>query len=84
MGGISVPSMPLTTIIWRDQIVKTAKVESKKILKAAKLRRVAGVQVRSGVKAGALEFQKQFYDQWGDRGDGRPGDPGGLGGRRQI
>jgi len=36
----------------RDQIMKTAKFESKKILKAAKTRRVAGVKVRSGVKAG--------------------------------
>ena len=34
--------------------MKKAKVESKKICKAAKLRRVAGVQVRSGVKAGRV------------------------------
>jgi hypothetical protein len=32
--------------------MKTAKVESKKSLKAAQPRRVAGVPVRSGVKAG--------------------------------
>jgi hypothetical protein len=32
--------------------MKTAKIEGKKIVKAAKPRRVAGVQVRSGVKAG--------------------------------
>ena len=34
--------------------MKNAKVESKKVLKAAKSRRVAGVQVRSGVKAGRV------------------------------
>ena len=32
--------------------MKTAKVGSKKIIKAAQPRRVAGVPVRSGVKAG--------------------------------
>ncbi len=32
--------------------MKNAKVASKKLRKAAKPRRVAGVQVRSGVKAG--------------------------------
>jgi hypothetical protein len=32
--------------------MKNASVESKKVLKAAKPRRVAGVPVRSGVKAG--------------------------------
>ena len=37
-----------------SETMKTAKVESKKIVKAAKPRRVAGVQVRSGVKAGDL------------------------------
>jgi hypothetical protein len=36
--------------------MKTAKVESKKTLKAAKTRRVAGVKVRSGVKAGIAGF----------------------------
>jgi hypothetical protein len=35
--------------------MKSAKFESKKIDKAAKPRRVAGVPVRSGVKAGACE-----------------------------
>jgi hypothetical protein len=42
-------------MIRRSEIMKNAKVESQKILKAAKPRRVAGVQVRSGVKAGACE-----------------------------
>ena len=35
--------------------MKNAKVGSKKVLKAAQARRVAGVPIRSGVKAG-LEF----------------------------
>jgi hypothetical protein len=34
--------------------MENAKVESKKVRKAAKSRRVAGVQVRSGVKAGGI------------------------------
>ena len=34
--------------------MKNAKVENRKIVKAAQPRRVAGVPVRSGVKAGKL------------------------------
>ena len=53
--------------------MKNAKVENRKIVKAAQPRRVAGVPVRSGVKAGIAEF-------------GGPGGPGpereGLPGRR--
>jgi len=37
--------------------MKNAKVGSKKILKAAQPRHVAGVQVRSGVKAGKVGFE---------------------------
>ena len=48
--------------------MKNANVESKKIAKAAQPRRVAGVPVRSGVKAGRRD---------GPRDIGR--DPGGLG-----
>jgi hypothetical protein len=44
--------------------MKTANVASKKIVKAAKPRRVAGVPVRSGVKAGRLH-----------EGLGKPGKP---------
>ena len=44
--------------------MKNAKVGSKKILKATQPRRVAGVQVRSGVKAGRLH-----------EGFGKPGKP---------
>jgi hypothetical protein len=40
--------------------MKTAKVENRKIVKAAQPRRVAGVQVRSGVKAGACERAGSF------------------------
>ncbi len=36
--------------------MKNAKVEGKKIVKAAQPRRVAGVQVRSGIKAGRRGF----------------------------
>ncbi len=45
--------------------MKNARVESKKIVKLAKSRRVAGMQVRSGVKAGRIP--------------GDPGRPGGGG-----
>ena len=39
--------------------MKKAKVESRKVRKATKARRVAGAQVRSGVKAGRMtDFQK--------------------------
>jgi hypothetical protein len=49
--------------------MKNAKVEGKKIVKAAQPRRVAGVPVRSGVKAGlGIEYKP-----------GDPGHPGGLG-----
>jgi hypothetical protein len=44
--------------------MKSAKFERKKIDKAAKPRRVAGVPVRSGIKAGVRDFGR---------------DPGGLG-----
>ncbi len=48
--------------------MKSVKFESKKIDKAAKPRRVAGVQVRSGIKAGRV-----------GAGFNPPGaDPGGL------
>jgi len=40
--------------------MKNATVGSKKVLKAAQARRVAGVPVRSGVKAGRMtDFQKE-------------------------
>lgn len=56
--------------------MKNAKVENRKIVKAAQPRRVAGVPVRSGVKAGRMtDFQKEML---GGGGSGRPGDPGGL------
>ena len=46
--------------------MKTAKVESKKIVKAAQPRRVAGLPVRSGVKAGLhpsrLGAKKKIHD----------------------
>ena len=46
--------------------MKNAKVGSKKIVKAAQPRRVAGVPVRSGVKAGRMTgFQKKpSYSQY--------------------
>ena len=48
--------------------MKNARIESEKIAKAAKTRRVAGVQVRSGVKAGRMtDFQKERLDSKGDR-----------------
>jgi hypothetical protein len=51
--------------------MKTVKIESKNSVKAAKPRRVAGVQVRSGVKAGRIP---------GELGEpGGPGKPGGFG-----
>ena len=59
--------------------MKNAKFESKKIDKAAKPRRVAGVPVRSGVKAGKLhDFGKDpggLNDPGGlfDPGRGKPG-----------
>jgi len=60
--------------------MKNAKVGSKKVLKAAQPRRVAGVPVRSGVKAGKIggihEFGAPGKPEFG--GPGGPGDPGGL------
>ena len=55
--------------------MKNAKVESKKVLKAAKSRRVAGVQVRSGVKAG-----RGVRGEVGSLGGhaGQMGRPGGI------
>jgi hypothetical protein len=53
--------------------MKNAKVESRKIVKAAQPRRVAGVPVRSGVKAGKMH---DFGSGHGFNPDGR--DPGGL------
>lgn len=53
--------------------MKPVKVESRKFRKAAKPRRVSGVQVRSGIKAGILEVG----------GPGGPfGEKPGLPGRR--
>ena len=53
--------------------MKNAKVENRKIAKAAKPRRVTGVPVRSGVKAGKL------HDFGSGHGFNPPGqDPGGL------
>ena len=43
--------------------MKNAKVESKKIRKAAQPRRVAGVPVRSGVKAGRRWDAGNFGDR---------------------
>ena len=37
--------------------MKSARFESKKIVKTTKIRRVAGMQIRSGIKAGALKRQ---------------------------
>ena len=51
--------------------MKSAKLESKKTLKAAKSRRVSGVQVRSSVKAGRM--------QGGGGGPHEVGGPGGIG-----
>ena len=45
--------------------MKNAKFDSKKIVKAAQPRRVAGVPVRSGVKAGhasRLGLKKKIHD----------------------
>jgi len=39
--------------------MKNANVETKKIVKAAQSRRVAGVPVRSGVKAGLTHHQAE-------------------------
>jgi hypothetical protein len=47
-------------MIRRDEIMKNANVGSKKIVKATQPRRVAGVQVRSGVKAGGCEKPGKF------------------------
>ena len=59
--------------------MKTAKVGSKKILKAAQPRRVAGVPVRSGVKAG---LTRRGFEPGGKPGfEGEtlgPKGPGGL------
>jgi hypothetical protein len=48
--------------------MKNAKVESRKVVKAAQPRRVAGVPVRSGVKAGRVGTGHQ-------RHLGEPGGP---------
>jgi len=40
--------------------MKNANVGSKKVLKATQLRHVAGVPVRSGVKAGKRGFESEF------------------------
>jgi hypothetical protein len=48
----SVPSMTLIFTNRRDQIMKTAKVGSEEIIQAIQTRPVAGVRVRSGIKAG--------------------------------
>ena len=53
--------------------MKNANVETKKIVKAAQPRRVAGVPVRSGVKAGKIH-------EFGTLGGGELGKPGGIGG----
>ena len=50
--------------------MKTATVDSKKILKAAQTRRVAGVQLRSGVKAGG---RRDFLQDWRAHDWGRQG-----------
>jgi hypothetical protein len=61
--------------------MKNAKVENRKIAKAAIPRRVSGVPVRSGVKAG-LEFRGPKGPEAGGihefGGVGGPGPPGGL------
>ena len=48
--------------------MKSAKFESKKIVEAAKRRRVAGVPVRSGVKAGRVHDFGRDPGGLGDRG----------------
>jgi hypothetical protein len=64
--------MPLITInlmIRRDETMKNANVGSKKIDKAAQPRRVAGVPVRSGVKAGFVDRDpRQRFTSPYDRG----------------
>ena len=40
--------------------MKSAKLESKKIIKTDKPRRMAGLQVRSGVKAGTSNLPKSY------------------------
>ncbi len=62
--------------------MKNAKVENRKenrkIVKAAQPRRVAGVPVRSGVKAGRMHDFGSGHQHFGE--PGRPGGPGGPGG----
>ena len=53
--------------------MKSAKFDRKKIVKAAQPRRVAGVPVRSGIKAGKLH---DFGSGHGFNPEGK--DPGGL------
>ena len=55
--------------------MKNATVGSKKVLKAAQARRVAGVPVRSGVKAGKIGGIHEF----GAPGKPELGGPGGPG-----
>jgi hypothetical protein len=50
--------------------MKNAKVGSKKILKAAQPRRVAGVPVRSGVKAGLGSPRRGGESEFGRGGRG--------------
>ena len=59
--------------------MKNAKVENRKIVKAAQPRRVAGVPVRSGVKAGSLRglhAKKNIHGATTGSGSGLAGGPG--------
>jgi hypothetical protein len=60
-------------MIRRSEIMKNANVESKKILKADQPRRVAGVPVRSGVKAGRVGFEAGGKPGFEPETIGRPG-----------
>ena len=51
--------------------MKRVKVESKEIVKASKSRRVAGVQVRSGIKAGLIGPTGPMPGDGGGGGDHR-------------
>ena len=57
--------------------MKNANVGSQKILKAAKTRRVAGVPIRSGIKAGLggpdRDPRQRMTSPLDDIGRGRPG-----------
>jgi len=59
--------------------MKNAKVENRKIVKAVQPRRVAGVPVRSGVKAGRRDLPggpdaaRDFYGGMREHDAGRPG-----------